>query len=115
MHELSIAQNIIDSIYDTVGEERLPYVFAVNVDIGAASGVVADSLLFAFDAIKEDAHLSSAGLQTTIIPFIVQCNECGKSSENDAGLMICCECGSTDVAVISGTELVLKQIELKDP
>lgn len=114
MHEVSIAQNIAELIRENISEGHLSRVTAVTLEIGSASGVVADSLHFAFDALKQQLPFSSAVLKSTIVPFVVRCNECGKQSENDAGLMLCSECGSTDVTIISGTELILKQIELND-
>lgn len=112
MHEMSLAQDIIDAVRDAVGEERLRSVTTVNVDIGATSGVVAESLRFAFDAIVQDTALSSARLDPAIIPFIVHCHHCGRDTQNEDGFMLCSDCDSPDVAVVSGTELILKQIEL---
>lgn len=114
MHELSIAQSIVETVYNHVPEERRSLVSAITVEVGAASGVVADSLCFAFDALKEQVPFCSAELKIITVPFVVQCDECGKQSQNDACLMICTHCGSIEVTIISGTELIVKQIELAD-
>jgi len=114
MHELSIAQNIVETVYNHVSEEQLSLVTAITVEVGAASGVVADSLCFAFDALKEQVPFCSADLKIIAVPFVVQCHECGKQSQNDAGLMICMHCGSTEVTIVSGTELIVKHIEVAD-
>jgi hydrogenase nickel incorporation protein HypA/HybF len=84
------------------------------MEIGAASGVDADSLLFAFDAIVSNTSLSSAKLKAEIIPFILHCRECGRDSESDMGFMICNHCGSVNVSILTGAALILKQIELHD-
>lgn len=110
---MSLARDIVDSIREHVGKEKLPLVTTVTLEIGAASGVVADSLRFAFDAIVQDTSLSSVRMQATIVPFVVHCYQCGYDSQNDGGYMLCSRCDASDVAVVSGTELILKQIELK--
>jgi len=114
MHELSLAQNIIDTVRDHVREENLTRVTVVRMEVGAVSGVVADSLQFAFGAIIQDTPLRNAVLESVIIPFKVHCNECGTESGNDSGYMTCGICDSTDVKILSGTDMILKQIELND-
>ncbi|MBI2428822.1 MAG: hydrogenase maturation nickel metallochaperone HypA [Ignavibacteriales bacterium] len=114
MHEMSLAQDIVASVREHVGTERLRSVTKVRIEIGAASGVVSESLQFAFDAIIQNSSLSAATMESTIIPFVVHCYHCGKDSQNDGGYMLCSECDSSDVAIVSGAELILKQIELKE-
>lgn len=114
MHELSLAQNIVDSVREHVGNDRLPLVTRVTVEIGAASGVVAESLLYAFEAIVQGTPLSKAKMETALIPFTVHCHTCCADSENGTGFMTCGRCDSLDVSVLSGTEMILKQIELID-
>lgn len=114
MHELSIAQNILETVYDHVPEDQRPLISKITMEIGAASGVVADALTFAFDAIVQDTPMRNAALNTVIIPFSVRCRECLKESQNESGFMTCQFCDSLDVSVLSGTDLVLKQIELND-
>lgn len=114
MHELSIAQNIVSSIHEHVGIERIPYVTKITMQIGAACGVVSDSLHYAFDAIVQDTPLKKALLETEIVPFKVHCKECGKDSENESGYRTCSICNSPDVSIVSGTDMILKQIELID-
>jgi len=114
MHELSLAQNIVDSIKETVEEEKLPMVREVKMEIGAASGVVSDSLVFAFNTIVKNSLLSSAYMVAETVPFIVHCNDCQIDTTNETGFMVCGHCGSGSVSIVSGTEMVLKQIELYD-
>ena len=115
MHEMSLAQDIVVSIGEHVGSEKLPFVTKVTMEIGAVSGVVPESLHFAFDASIEGTPLSAATMSSAIVPFVVHCYQCGRDSQNDNGFMLCSYCDSSDVAIISGTELILKQIELKEP
>lgn len=114
MHELSLAQNIVESIKENVEEHNLSMVREVKMEIGAASGVVSDALIFAFNTIVKDSPLASAYMVAELVPFVVHCNDCQIDTTNETGFMVCGHCGSGSVTVVSGTELVLKQIELYD-
>jgi hydrogenase nickel incorporation protein HypA/HybF len=114
MHELSIAKNILETVQEHVPAEKRSRISKVTMEIGAASGVVADALVFAFDAIVHDTPMRNAALDTVIIPFSVMCHECRRESQNESGYMTCMFCDSPNVTVLSGTEMVLKQIELND-
>ena len=114
MHELSIAQNIVEIIHQYVSEERLPLVRSITVDVGAFSGVVPDSLEFSFQAITEQTPLHNAFLKMDKIPFKIFCSTCQKEFENEDGIVQCLECGSFETNIISGKELQIKEIEVVD-
>jgi hydrogenase nickel incorporation protein HypA/HybF len=114
MHEVSLAQNIVDSIREYVAKDKLFLVRKIRMGIGNASGVVSESLIFAFNAIVEETPLANATMETELVPFIVHCHECNNDSENDSGYSICAHCDSTEIIILSGTELILKQIEIDD-
>ncbi len=53
-------------------------------------------------------------LITEYIPFRVHCRTCNTNSENEEGFAVCGKCGSTDIQILSGTELQIKEIELEE-
>jgi hydrogenase nickel incorporation protein HypA/HybF len=114
MHELSVAQNIIEIIQQSVPEPEWKQVAAVRVRIGALAGIVPDSLKFSFQAITAESVLSNARLITEYIPFRVHCRTCNTDTQNEDGFAMCGKCESTDIQVLSGTELQIKEIELDE-
>lgn len=114
MHELSVAQNIIEIIQQHISESDLERVIAVHLKIGTAAGIVPDSLEFSFQAITANSLLSNARLEIESVPFCVHCNTCGMTLENETGFALCNECGSTDTKIISGSELNIVDIELSE-
>ncbi len=114
MHELSVAENIVDIIHQSVPGEELEDVRIVRMKIGTLSGVVADSLEFCFTAIAAQTPLANARLEIERIPFTVHCSSCQKDFENDIGYVVCPECGGVETSVISGRELQVTEIELDD-
>ncbi len=62
MHELSIAQNIVDIVQQYVPGEAMGDVRFVRVRVGGLSGIVPESLEFSFSAIVAGTPLGSARL-----------------------------------------------------
>jgi hydrogenase nickel incorporation protein HypA/HybF len=114
VHELSIAQNIVEIVHQSVPEAELPGVRVVRMKVGTLSGVVTRSLDFCFSAITSDTSLAGARLEVVQVPFRVRCNSCNAEFENDIGFVVCPKCGGTDTTVISGRELQVSEIELDE-
>lgn len=114
MHELSIAQNIVDIVKQNIAENELSSVAVIKLKIGEMSGVVTDSLEFGFQAITSGTVLETAKLDIEKIPFVFKCNSCGKQSTNEFGITVCPECGGTDTNIISGLEMQIVEVELKE-
>jgi hydrogenase nickel incorporation protein HypA/HybF len=114
MHELSIAQSIVDLVTQYVPDKRSGVVRSARVKVGRQSGVVVDSLEFCFAAITKDTDLDGVLLEIESIPFVVWCNDCSTSFQNDEGTILCPQCGGGNTRVTSGTELQLVEIEVND-
>lgn len=114
VHELSIAQNILDIVHQSVEPKDLDDVRFIRLRIGALSGVVADSLEFCFTAIVAETPLVRARLAIEHIPFRVRCESCAREFENDIGYVVCPDCGGVRTQVLSGRELQVVEIELED-
>ena len=114
MHELSIAQNIVEIVRQSVPADEIINVTAIKLKIGEMAGVVADSLEFGFQAITSETELEKAKLQIEKVPFVFKCNECGKESGNEFGMTICPHCNSTDTKILSGMEIQVIEVELKE-
>ncbi|MGD1043967.1 MAG: hydrogenase maturation nickel metallochaperone HypA [Bacteroidota bacterium] len=115
MHELSIAQSIVEIIQQHVPEPDWECVTVVRLKIGAIAGVVPDSLEFSFQAITVESSLSHARLEIEFIPFRIHCNSCNTTAENEVGFALCSTCGSTDTKMVSGSELHITEIEIAEP
>ena len=64
MHELSLAQGLLEQLAQLADQHKAAAVLIVRVSIGTCSGIVVDSFVFGFDAIKtEVACLADAVLE----------------------------------------------------
>jgi hydrogenase nickel incorporation protein HypA/HybF len=114
MHELSVAQDILEIVRQYVPRDQEQEVRRIRLRVGTLSGIVPDSLEFCFAAIVSDTPLAKATLSIERVPTRTDCPDCGNSSVVENPVFICEACGSAAVRVISGTELQVLEIELGD-
>ncbi|MCU0373415.1 MAG: hydrogenase maturation nickel metallochaperone HypA [Ignavibacteria bacterium] len=110
MHELSVAQNIVEILNENVARYEYSRVKTVLLEIGEYSGIIPDSLIFCFDSIKSDTPFENAELKIRNIPFKIYCNACKSETGNNFGMRICEKCGGNDTEIISGMELKITDV-----
>ena len=111
MHEMSIAQGIIDICLQHAGGRR---VNALEVEIGELSAVVPEAVEFCFEACCRDTLLNNAQLTIIRIPGRGDCQECGLETPLSELFGSCLECGSNRVVIIAGEEMRVREIEVDD-
>ncbi len=111
MHELSIAQAIVDVATRHAAGRR---VVRVEVSVGHLRQVVPDSLDFAFGLVAEGTALDSAELAITHVPAAGRCRDCGAQSVMEAFPLCCGCCGGLDMDVLAGEELLVDALELEE-
>jgi hydrogenase nickel incorporation protein HypA/HybF len=114
MHELSIAQSIVDIVLQYLPKENGVTVRNVKLRVGEMAGVVPDSLEFCFSAITEGTCLNGAVLQIEHVPLTAHCNNCGRDGEIEPTLFRCSSCGGNSLTVLSGRELQVKEIDVDE-
>jgi hydrogenase nickel incorporation protein HypA/HybF len=114
MHELSLAQSIVEIVQQYAPDHQGKTVKSVKLKVGELAGVVVDSLDFCFAAITAGTPLQGVALEFERVPFTLRCNNCGKSFESEYGVVVCPECGVGDTKVVGGTEMQVVEIEVDD-
>jgi hydrogenase nickel incorporation protein HypA/HybF len=114
MHELSIAQSILDIVRQHVDQQRADDVRSVIVRIGPLSGVVTDSLCFCFGALVDGTPYRRAVLAVERVPILCRCQQCQSRSELFELALHCPVCNSAQIELAGGDDLQLHQIELAD-
>jgi len=62
MHELSLAQGLLNQLEELAREHKATTILVVRVDIGDQSGIVTDSFCFGFNALKKEQQLTENAL-----------------------------------------------------
>jgi len=113
MHELSIAQNIIEIISEQCIKSGFSRIESVNLRIGRASGVMSDALLFAFDAIKAESVAADALLCIEEVPVSGRCRDCNSDfAVEEEYILACPRCGGNSFRMIAGRELDIIDMEV---
>jgi hydrogenase nickel incorporation protein HypA/HybF len=115
VHELSIVEALIGQVQEEVGHSGvIGRVTRVDVVVGRLSGVNSDALRFAFAMLAPGTFLEGAELRITEPGATSACQACGARAEIDDLAMRCPECGSDDVWIEGGRDLVLQSIEMEE-
>ncbi len=113
MHELSIATEMIKQVEDTRIKEKSERVLAVTAHIGELSGIDGSALEMAFQFAAEDTGVQGAELIIKAIPVTVSCLDCSKTSNPTLPFLVCGACGSTNVKIESGRDLIIKTVRME--
>jgi len=112
VHELSIAQSLLDIVVQEAARHGVERVIRVGVRLGAYSAVVPSALSFSFDLIKENTVAQEAELAIEEVPLAGRCQDCGQVLENmESPIMDCPGCGSKKIELTQGRELTIAFIE----
>jgi len=111
MHESSIAHSIIEIIDEQCAEHGCTTVDALTVRLGKATGVMPESLQFAFDALKEPTKAKNAKLTIEIVPVGGTCKKDFDEKEV-AYVFACPHCGSNDFEITRGREMEISDMEM---
>lgn len=114
MHELSIAQSIVDVVNRNIPSELSGSVRRIRIAVGEHSGVVAESLLFCFEMVVSETPLEAARLVMERIPVRSQCLQCRREFENGEMKACCPFCHGKKLALVAGTELQVLEVEVEE-
>jgi hydrogenase nickel incorporation protein HypA/HybF len=114
MHELGIAQNILQIVQQSVPKEQAADVRSIRIRVGQLSGVVPDSLEFCFGAMVAQTDMPQARLDIEQVPIQSKCKDCEHQFEIKGWDFTCAACKSVNLEMISGRELEVVEIELAD-
>jgi hydrogenase nickel incorporation protein HypA/HybF len=111
MHELSIAEGVVEVALRHASGRR---VAAVDLRVGHLRQVVPSALEFAFELVAEGTALEGAELRMDEVPAAGRCRSCGKDTPLPDFPLCCRRCGSPDVEITRGEELLVDALELEE-
>ncbi len=113
MHELSIAQSLIQQANACASEHGAARVLRLNLRIGRLSGVTQRALLFCFALAAEETLCAGAELAIEEVPIRAMCPQCNESKViGESYRFICPDCHSPTAQLLTGQELELVSIEI---
>lgn len=114
MHELAIAQSIVEAVEAKATECNAAHVKSVRLKIGEANGVVTDSLTFCFEMLASlEPTLAGAQLLIDTVPHRARCRHCNKEFAIVNFVAQCPTCQEWSNEVISGNEMQIVEMEIE--
>ena len=111
MHELSIAEAVVRIACRHAADRR---VTKVEVKVGHLRQVVPSALEFALGLVAEGTAVEGAEVVIEEVPAVGRCRDCGAESALTVFPLLCGRCGSWDVEVLRGEELLVDSLELDE-
>lgn len=115
MHELSIVEALIEQVRRELARAGHPGpVVRLELAVGRLSGVHSESLRFAFDLLSPGTLVEKAEVKIIEPAAECVCRSCGRRTAIGELILRCPECGSDDVTIEGGRDLMLQSIEVAD-
>jgi hydrogenase nickel incorporation protein HypA/HybF len=113
MHELSIAESILDAVRKELVNRPGARPIRVGLRIGELAAVDVDSLSFCFEAVLTGTDWEGLQLDARVCPQRRKCKDCGNAFAVVAYNANCPACASSNTATTSGDELDFDYLEVE--
>lgn len=113
MHEMSLAEGVLDLIERNAAEQGFARVLGVHLEIGELAGVDIGAMRFSFDAVTNGTLAADAKLEILPVPGEAWCMPCGHSVAISRRGDPCPDCGSYQLQVTGGNDMMLKSLEVE--
>jgi hydrogenase nickel incorporation protein HypA/HybF len=113
MHEMSIAEGVIQVLEEQAVLQSFRRVKRVRLEIGPLAAVEADSLRFCFDAVSRGTLAEQSSLEIIDLPGTAWCLNCHATVSIRRRYDSCTHCGSYQLQVTGGDELRIKDLEVE--
>ena len=114
MHELGVVFHCLDEIKEIAKEQKLDKISKVTIELGEVSTVIPyyfeDCWNWAVK--KEDGALKDCRVEIQKIDAITHCEDCGEDYPTVEYGKICPKCQSPNTYLLTGNEIIIKEIEV---
>ena len=111
MHELGIVVKVLEQVDAAAEQYGAKKVLKVTMEVGEVSTIVPDLFTDAFDWSKKKTRFAQeAALEMILIQGRTYCRGCGETYRTTEFGKTCPHCGSTDTSLLTGDQVVIKDI-----
>ena len=111
MHEMSIAQSILDIVTGEAAKHNAEKVANIRIVAGELRGIVDSHLNYYFQFVSKDTIAEGAQLDITILPVKAECDKCDLVFDVEEFKYECPKCGNKEVETVQGLELMVKDFD----
>jgi len=113
MHELGVTQEIFNIVMREAKKHGAKRVLKVEVEVGEFSTIEPEPVKLYFEVVSKGSIAEGAEVEVRKLPIRVKCNSCGHEYTAEKYDLTCPRCGSIDVEIIGGRELIVTKIDVE--
>jgi hydrogenase nickel incorporation protein HypA/HybF len=113
MHEVAIMTEALRIAEDAAKSAGAGRIVKLRLRLGSLSGVVQESLRFAFDVVSHDTMAAGAALEIELVPAACWCGTCQAEFECVDFFNECPRCQNPSGELRRGRELEIAAVELE--
>lgn len=110
MHELSLAESVLQIIEDAARTQQFSRVRTVVLEIGELAAVEPEAMRLAFAAVVRNTLADGARLELIETPGQGRCTACGMTLALQEQYGLCPECGSPRIDIVAGRQMRVKDL-----
>jgi hydrogenase nickel incorporation protein HypA/HybF len=110
MHELSLAEALIDQILAVAKENNLAKVDEVIIETGVLKQVVPEMMQEAFFAVSDETIAEGSKLTIIETSAKAKCRKCEQEFEPEIDSFLCPDCQVASVDILKGNDIILKSV-----
>ena len=122
MHELSMAQGIINAVLETAEENNATEVNEITIEVGRLAMINPEQLEFILGVLVDNTILEDAKIIFEDVPAKIECLNCQfkgdailDDSDHYAPLVKCPKCDSLSVDILNGKDIIVKNMVIEKP
>lgn len=113
MHEMSLAEGVLQIIEDAARSQGFRNVKTVILEIGQLAAVETEAMRFCLDAVMRGSIAEGAALEIVVLPGQGWCMKCAVTVSISEQFGACPQCGSYQIQATGGTEMRVKELEVE--
>lgn len=114
MHELSLAEHIVELVQASAQRDGWTRLTRLRLQAGALAGVEVQALRFALEAVAPGTCLQGACIEIDEPPGLAWCADCAQTVQLATRIDPCPRCGGFALRVTGGTELRVAELVVTD-
>jgi len=110
MHELALAKEVLKKVNDEAAQKGIDRVYYTKVAIGETLISDPEEFKELFVAASTGTAAQVMKFELEIIPLKAECADCAKEFDPKYKRFNCSACGSMNIHIISGREIIIKEL-----
>lgn len=120
MHELSMAQGILNAVLETAEQNGATDVTEIVIEIGKLAMLNPEQVKFMLDVLSKDTIAENAKIVIENLEVEIECEKCGFKGVADiddedhyAPMVYCPECANPRIKILNGKDVTVKTISIE--